>query len=63
MRFICTWIAVLGFALALTPTANAMDGDQDGSADSVDNCVAVANPKQLDGDGDGLGNACRRFQQ
>jgi hypothetical protein len=34
------------------------DLDGDGVDDEVDNCPSVANPDQLDTDGDGLGNAC-----
>ena len=34
------------------------DGDEDGVADAVDNCPAVANPNQWDLDEDGVGNAC-----
>jgi hypothetical protein len=34
------------------------DGDGDGVADSADNCPSVANPEQVDTDGDGIGNAC-----
>lgn len=40
-----------------TPTIRP-DTDQDGVLDEVDNCVAVANPGQLDTDGDRLGDAC-----
>ena len=36
----------------------AADTDADGVLDSGDNCVLVANPGQLDTDGDGFGNAC-----
>jgi hypothetical protein len=35
-----------------------LDPDMDGAAYSVDNCPLVANPGQLDTDGDGSGNAC-----
>ena len=34
------------------------DGDGDGIADPLDNCVPFANPNQSDADGDGLGNRC-----
>ena len=37
---------------------HAMDSDADGIDDSVDNCTNVANPGQLDADGDGHGNIC-----
>jgi hypothetical protein len=36
------------------------DGDGDGVADNVDNCVGVANPDQADFDEDGLGDLCDR---
>lgn len=35
-----------------------LDVDRDGLADFEDNCPALANPDQLDVNGDGLGNAC-----
>ena len=34
------------------------DRDGDGVADEFDNCPAVSNPGQTDGDGDGIGDAC-----
>lgn len=34
------------------------DVDRDGVADTVDNCVNVANADQADADGDGVGDAC-----
>lgn len=36
----------------------APDADGDGWNDGFDNCTAVPNPSQLDGDGDGFGNRC-----
>ena len=34
------------------------DDDFDGVLNGVDNCILIANPGQLDSDGDGYGNAC-----
>ncbi len=38
--------------------APVQDSDNDGVADSTDNCVNNANPSQIDSDNDGLGDAC-----
>lgn len=36
----------------------SVDLDHDGIPDSIDNCVAISNPDQIDSDQDGIGNAC-----
>ncbi|MFK8032197.1 MAG: dockerin type I domain-containing protein [Gammaproteobacteria bacterium] len=37
---------------------SALDSDEDGIDDTLDNCLWFANASQLDTDGDGFGNAC-----
>jgi hypothetical protein len=37
---------------------SSRDSDGDGVLNEVDNCPAVANPNQVDSDGDGFGDAC-----
>ena len=44
-------------AMFVSFTATA-DSDSDGVADDVDNCTLVANPLQIDSNGDGYGNFC-----
>ncbi len=53
----CTLVALL-FTAGLGVPVLAADGDGDGVDDGVDNCLDVANPDQIDSDGDGCGNAC-----
>ncbi len=42
----------------LDPLAPALDSDNDGWIDLVDNCAAAANSDQADADGDGVGDLC-----
>ncbi len=52
-------LLAIGWTLfALPVLAATADSDGDGLADVVDNCSAVPNPDQFDGDLDGIGNAC-----
>lgn len=44
--------------LNMTPQPLEGDTDDDGIADSQDNCPTVWNPDQVDRDGDGVGDAC-----
>lgn len=46
------------FGLGADDTSIVIDTDGDGRPDGVDNCIEVANFRQLDDDGDGYGNAC-----
>ena len=38
--------------------ARAVDSDQDGISDEIDNCPQLANDDQVDTDSDGLGDGC-----
>jgi len=49
---------MLVFALAVGIDASALDTDNDGVDDDLDNCTLVPNAKQGDYDDDGYGNVC-----
>jgi hypothetical protein len=51
-------VSSLGVTVPETVSVAVTDVDDDGVADSVDNCYGVANPSQTDTDGDGIGDAC-----
>ncbi|WP_193755637.1 carbohydrate-binding protein [Psychromonas sp. psych-6C06] len=42
-------------------TLVVVDEDSDGISDTIDNCLDIYNPEQLDSDSDSLGNACDQF--
>ena len=48
------------FAIGSQSTAacSGVDTDSDGVFDDVDNCTTIANPGQIDSNGDGYGNVC-----
>ena len=48
----------VGSGVAAGFVAGPSDQDGDGVVDSADNCLVVANPSQIDTDGDGCGNVC-----
>ncbi len=53
------WAQVDDFTLQAEACAVMVeDDDEDGVANDADNCVALANPDQLDVDNDGIGNLC-----
>ena len=57
-------LAALGLAMVLfAPAALAADADGDGVSDSADNCTAVANADQIDGDGVVMGSDVSAFRQ
>lgn len=47
-----------GLSIACSADTGLPDEDADGACDMVDLCPIVADPDQLDGDGDELGDAC-----
>ena len=44
--------------VTVTVSGSVADSDGDGVPDSADNCTLLANPGQVDTDGDGYGNRC-----
>ncbi len=57
-----SWL-LLDYQPVNNPAYVAADVDEDGVKDLVDNCVGVANPDQLDIDGNGTGDACDDFDR
>lgn len=53
-------VLLIGGSLYLVKSMSAQiaDSDGDGVADGVDNCPKIANPDQVDLDGDGMGDFC-----
>ena len=49
---------LVAFLLQIEDGTFIDDADGDGVIDNLDNCTLLANPGQLDSDGDGYGNAC-----
>ncbi len=56
-RFIVGWGSYQGQNRAFVADVG-VDADGDGVTDTLDNCPGVANPKQDDCNGDGVGDAC-----
>ena len=52
--------AVLILLVFSTPVL-ALDNDEDGIADELDNCPTVSNPDQPDTNGDGIGDSCTAY--
>ncbi|HWV38294.1 MAG TPA: thrombospondin type 3 repeat-containing protein [Vulgatibacter sp.] len=54
--------ATLGVDRVVFSPQEAADVDGDGIPDADDNCIDVPNPDQLDGNRDGVGDACNAFR-
>lgn len=52
------FFSFLWVILSIDGWADTADSDGDGVSDDIDNCIEVANPRQIDADDDGFGNLC-----
>ena len=57
-NYYCSWGCSQGDERIYTHIQTNPDWDDDGVANSIDNCPWIANPDQLDSDLDGVGNVC-----
>lgn len=48
----------INYSLLVKGVPAVVDSDGDGVPDTIDNCPFIANPDQIDTDGDGTGDAC-----
>jgi len=51
-------LILVGLHFIVGLSVHALDNDNDGIEDAVDNCLLVTNADQRDTDGDNIGNAC-----
>ncbi|WP_412559482.1 choice-of-anchor B family protein [Winogradskyella sp. MIT101101] len=58
LTIFCSLIMILYGCFSDEPSSTNTDIDSDGIANTLDNCMSVANADQLDTDNDGMGNVC-----